>query len=448
MTADYGRPAGSTPRYSALIDQAAYLMLCGFLFSIPWEQSPEFGTFPYGHVLAGGALGLALLGMGVTGKWRHLSRAHYLMATLVALSTASLMWTADADETLERAGTYLQLLVVVWLIWEIATTEKRIVGLLRAYLFGILLTSLLTIYNFATGITTAELDATRGVEQWEQTRFSIVGINENDLGLMLAMSIPMTIYLIVRVRNLWARLFLWAQLGVCVTAILLTGSRGAFLSTFVASLMLPLAMRRMPRSQQIMAGVACAVVILGAIAFIPADTWHRLFQTGTQISEGTLTHRTLIWSAGLGVLRDHPFLGVGSGAYAASTMSVVGVPWVAHNTFLSVLVELGVFGALLLIALLVTLFLTTRRMPYLEKSLWLTILLTWSLGVMALTWEYRKPTWIMFGLLVAHAYVRRGRNRKPAAIQNPIAAYQVYAETRSYAQPSVAVFQGEGIPQR
>jgi hypothetical protein len=33
--------------------------------------------------------------------------------------------------------------------------------------------------------------------------------------------------------------------------------------------------------------------------------------------------------------------------------------------------------------------------------------LTWTIGVSALTWEYRKPTWLLFGLLAAHVYSRR-----------------------------------------
>jgi len=37
------------------------------------------------------------------------------------------------------------------------------------------------------------------------------------------------------------------------------------------------------------------------------------------------------------------------------------------------------------------------------------ILLTGSRG--ALTWEYRKPTWLLFGLLAAHAYSRRRVSR-------------------------------------
>jgi O-antigen ligase len=117
----------------------------------------------------------------------------------------------------------------------------------------------------------------------------------------------------------------------------------------------------------------------------------------------------LIWSAGLAAFREHPFLGVGSGAYAATVFKVVNVPYVAHNTFISVLVELGVFGALLVLALMASLYYSAFRMRSLEARLWVTVLLTWTAGVMALAWEYRKPTWIMFGLLVAHAYSRRNK---------------------------------------
>jgi O-antigen ligase len=85
----------------------------------------------------------------------------------------------------------------------------------------------------------------------------------------------------------------------------------------------------------------------------------------------------------------------------------VDIPYVAHNTFLSVLVELGIVGALLLGGLLVSAFRSALRMPSLERCLWVALLLTWSVGVSSLTWEYRKPTWFLFGILAAHVYARR-----------------------------------------
>jgi O-antigen ligase len=266
---------------------------------------------------------------------------------------------------------------------------------------------MLTIYNFASGATAARLEASRGVERWEEGRYSIMGVNENDLGLMLAVSLPLIIYLVTRVKSNVMRTFLWIQLVACIAAILLTGSRGALFSALVASAMLPLSFRFLPAPQKIAATLACAGAAACAILFVPAETSGRLMQFSTELAQGTLTHRTLIWSAGLAAFREHPFLGIGSGAYAAAVLRVVNVPYVAHNTFLSVLVELGVVGALLLLGLVASLYYTAFRMRGLERRLWVTVLLTWTVGVMALAWEYRKPTWVMFGLLLAHAYSRR-----------------------------------------
>jgi len=353
---------------------------------------------------------MALLSLGVNRRHRKLSTMHYWMISLVGLSMVSLLWTIDWDSTATRIGTYAQLLVVVWLIWELAVVESRILGLMQAYVLGISFASALTIYNFSTGTTAAQLQAARGVEKWEETRYSIMGVNENDLGLMLAMCIPIMIYLVIRTRGSLIRLFLWGQLVTCIVAILLTGSRGSLISAAIALLMLPLTIGYLTGRHKLAAVLACAGVVVCGVFFIPAGIWARLLGLSTELTKGTLTHRTLIWSAGLAAFRDHPFLGVGSGAFPAAVLRIVDISYVAHNTFLSVLVELGVVGALLLIGLVFSMFYAAFRMLYLERCLWVTVLLSWTVGVMALTWEYRKPTWVMFALLSAHVYARRKRH--------------------------------------
>lgn len=394
---------------AAALERIAYFGLCWFLFSLPWEEAPQLNGFILSRWLGVATLAVAVLQLAVKNARRSFSVVHYLMASFGALSAVSVFWSADVESTLTRIGTYSQLLIAVWLMWELAPAEVRVLGLMRAYLLGIFVASMLTIYNFASGTTAAQLEAARGVERFEEGRYSIMGVNENDLGLMLAMSLPMMIYLVIRVKSNVMRTFLWIQLVACIAAILLTGSRGALISAAVASIMLPLSFRFLPASQKVAAALACAGAAACAIFLIPAETWGRLLLFSTELTQGTLTHRTLIWSAGLAAFREHPFLGIGSGAYAATVLKVVNVSYVAHNTFLSVLVELGVVGALLMLALMASLYYTAFRMRGLERRLWVTVLLTWTVGVMALTWEYRKPTWIMFGLLVAHAYSRRAR---------------------------------------
>jgi O-antigen ligase len=401
-------PAG----VAAALDRLAYGMLCAFVFAVPWEEAvPMLGGFVIGRWLGLAAFAIVLLRLAATRLGRPLAAPHYGMLALVGWAALSVLWTVDLDITLVRIGTYLQLLTAVWLIWELALTQKRVVGLLQAYVLGAGVSSLWVIANFIAGRTAAQLAASMGRNVWETSRYSISGFNENDLGLMLALSIPMTFYLLTSLRASLRSALYWLQLAACVTAILLTGSRGALLAATVALAMFPLTMSRMPhwpRRRRLTALALCLAVVAGGAYLAPESSWRRLSEIGTEMTQGTMTHRTVIWAAGMEAFREHAFLGVGAGAYAPAVVKTLDIPYVAHNTFLSVLVELGVVGALLGAALLAGLFDCARRMARLERRLWTVLLLTWVVGVSALTWEYRKPTWLLFGLLAAHVWARRG----------------------------------------
>jgi O-antigen ligase len=396
----------SSHRVGIALSGVAYTILCAFIFVTPWDESvPLLGGFLIGRWLGLLALGVAALWIGVTGRFRRISTMHYALASLAGWSALSILWTADWDSTLTRAGTYLQLLTAVWLIWEVAATESRVLGLLQCYVLGTYVSSVSTIVNFIQGRTAAQLANAKGYSAWDLPRYTISGVNENDLGVMLALSIPMAFYLVARQKQRLIRCICWLQLVVATTAILLTGSRGAL---FAGSIAIALAVVfRLPPAQRLgllFAGVGMAA---SGSLFIPQTTWDRLSSAGSEISEGTMTHRTVIWAAGMDAVRDHTFLGVGAGAYGLSVLKAVDIPYVAHNTFISVFVELGVVGAMLLGGLLAVAFLHAILMPSLERYLWMTLLLTWSVGVSSLTWEYRKPTWFLFGLLAAHVYARR-----------------------------------------
>jgi len=386
--------------------------LCAFVFVIPWDESvPLLGGFLMGRWLGSLAFGVTVLWIALTGRVRRVSAVHYALAGLAGWSALSVLWTADWDSTITRAGTYLQLLTAVWIIWELATTESRVLGLLQCYVLGTYISSISTIVNYVQGRTAAELAAAKGFTVWELPRYTISGVNENDLGVMLALSIPMTFYLAARRKGWLTRCLCWLQLGAATTAVLLTGSRGAM---FAASVAVLLALFGMPSAQGLSLKFAGLTVVALGTLFIPQEIWDRLLSTGTELSEGTLTHRTVIWAAGLDAVRDHAFLGVGAGAYGLTVLKAVDIPYVAHNTFLSVFVELGVVGALILGGLLASAFLYAFHMPSLERCLWIALLLTWSAGVSSLTWEYRKPTWFLFGMVAAHVYARRSEPLRTA----------------------------------
>jgi O-antigen ligase len=151
------------------------------------------------------------------------------------------------------------------------------------------------------------------------------------------------------------------------------------------------------------------LVVCVGLVFIPSSSWERLSTIPDELRQGTLTGRTVIWGSGLEVFRAHPFLGVGAAAFRYSLGRTLSEPIVAHNTFLSVLVEQGVIGFTLFCAWLGVLALSVSTMPSLPQKLWIVTLGVWVVGVSSLSWEMRKPTWFFFGLLMAQwASLERG----------------------------------------
>lgn len=76
---------------------------------------------------------------------------------------------------------------------------------------------------------------------------------------------------------------------------------------------------------------------------------------------------------------------------------------VAHNVFVGVLVETGTVGFVLYMVILISLARRVWLMPKMERNLWFTVLAVWGVGAMSLSWELRKPTWIIFGLILTQS---------------------------------------------
>ena len=135
-------------------------------------------------------------------------------------------------------------------------------------------------------------------------------------------------------------------------------------------------------------------------------SFQRLGTTGSEISEGDLNNRTNNWREGLASFAEHPLMGIGSNMYR----SVNSLGKVAHNSFVSVLVEVGLIGFALFGIILTIALIQAWGQPKWDSRFWLTILLVWATGAFCLTWEYRKSTWLFLSLLIASASLNSDRN--------------------------------------
>jgi O-antigen ligase len=384
-----------TPRIQCPdVSSVAFVSLWIFVFCVPWEEEVSIVRgVAVSHLIGAGAAVAGVLACLIDRRIRRLDPLHYLLCTLVLWSALTCCWSVAPELSAVRAASCAQLLLMIWLIWEFAPTESRQLSLLQAYVLGSYVSACSVIYSFVTG-NGDNLGLVDG-------RYSASGFNENELGIILALSLVMSCYLLA--RNAGPPLIWLLHVPVCVLAICLTGSRGSFIASTVALLMFPLSFASLRRAHRKFGVIALLLVIAAGIVFVPRSTWERIGTIRSEISEGTLTKRTFIWAAGLDVYREHPVGGVGAGAFGASVYSKLDIPYVAHNSYLSVLVELGAVGAILFVALLVGLFRLAAQLPKLERRAWTILLLTWAVAVFSVTWEHRKPTWFLFGLLIAQA---------------------------------------------
>lgn len=406
-----------------ILDKLAFASLWLLVFAIPWEDAitiKGFGTSArLIGILAGG---LGFLAIFDKGKIRRPAPGHFAMLLFVILAGTSYMWSLYPEGTAMQIGTYIQLLMMVWLIWELAPQAIEQTRLMQAYILGTFVSGIDTIYLFLTHQESA------------YQRYAGAGLDANDLGLMMALSIPISYVLLLQAKG-WTAWVYRLQLVLAGTTILLTASRGAAVASIVALAIVPLASSNLSGQKKIAILLTAVLLVCAAAFFIPDSSWQRLSTAPSEFEHGTLTGRTVIWKAGWEIFQDHPVVGIGANAFRLIVSRVLAEPIrldqeayppapPAHNTFLSVLVEQGIVGLLIFCTLLGVLAISVGELPILPRRMWGLMLVVWAVGVSSLTWEMRKPTWFLFGLITAQcaslAIERRERIKAPAFGQNRV----------------------------
>jgi len=161
----------------------------------------------------------------------------------------------------------------------------------------------------------------------------------------------------ITVEAFTSRLWIWLFMaGVCATALLLTGSRGATAATLFAVIVFVIAYMMARRAST--SSIASLIVFLmlggGILLYLSGD--FLLFRLADQFDEG-LGGRAEIYANATATMRDHLWLGAGYGAFedAYAFYSTGEGPFfkriaAAHNVYLELIIELGLPAALILLA--------------------------------------------------------------------------------------------------
>jgi len=297
---------------------------------------------------------------------------------------------------------WLQTLLFVYILWDLYRTRAALLAGLQAYVLGAYAAIFGAVLNYLGS----------SAFYTNQDRYSLGDTNPDGYGFIVALGVPVACYLAA--SGEMPKIVRWLNYGYIPAAFLgiaLSGTRTASVGAAVGLLYGLATLTRL----RLFTRVAVVALLAAALFFLfpvvqPLTSFQRLGTTPTEVTEGDLNGRIAQWEQGLRAFVDHPVLGVGTDQYrTVNTLSKV-----AHNSYLSVLVELGLIGFVLFAAIFWIVVGRARRLPRWDRNFWLTVLLVWAIGASTLTWEHRKTTWLFLTFVVAAAAAGAGRVRRPA----------------------------------
>lgn len=374
------------------MNKVSFILLLSFLLTIPVEDSLAFSS----------ELSInRLIGMVAMGVWgilvltrQKIRRVHpFLLCTLLFIvwNLFSVFWTIDRDLTISRIKTYIQLGIMCLMIWDLVDSKKRLRIAIQAYVVGAYISVFGTIINFIKG---------EEAYLYSGGRYVATGFNANDLAVILALGLPLAWYLVISaVENSgkrWLAVINLLYIPTAIFAIFLTGSRGGFITAMLSIFYILPTVNRMGRKVKIPFSILIIILMIAAVMIIPDSTMQRIMSTFRSGETDYLGGRLQIFADAAGIIDQHPWLGIGSGAFKSATRFGT----IAHNTFLSILSETGIIGFLLFCFILIVAGLEAIKHPRYEALFWITLMGMWAIGGSSVSWDYQKPTWLLLTLVV------------------------------------------------
>jgi len=349
-------------------------------------------------ILAAGAWASTVL---TAGRIRTPHTLHVVALLFVLWNACSLLWTVDGPATQTRVLTYAQLWVLLLVVWETVKTVTALRQVLLANVIGCYVAAATMVMSYVTQGSGSEVHG----------RVTLGNFNPNDAGVILALGLPMACYLLAsRWPGPWRRpvvVIVATYLPLGAFAALGTGSRAALLALVPAVWYAARLLRRSRPRLALATFGGLGILAVAALPLLPTRALDRLGNTG-------LNERGDVWAEAIRIIHDHPLGGAGAGAFRTAA---TGVNKVGHNFVLALMAEIGVVGLALFVVMMVVALRALRPAPRPLRELWYTVFAAWTFAALLHNWEYRKLTWLMFGLMTAcGALARRsaeGDDRRP-----------------------------------
>ncbi len=199
--------------------------------------------------------------------------------------------------------------------------------------------------------------------------------NPNPLGGFLAMICPLALAAAIATRDLTRRL-LWGFCAIALAATIIpTHSKGALLALAVAlvafALMLSLQARRLRPLTLVVLLIIGLTFLIGGLGAWFSPLLRARVVSALDLHSASNMFRILTWKGTVHLFTAHPWTGVGPAAfkYVYPNYAIAGYVEAAHQNYLQMFAELGVFGGAIFLWLLGAILFTGRRAIALSDDL-------------------------------------------------------------------------------
>ncbi len=380
----------------------SYILLAVFVFSLPWQNAVSIaGTRSFSSLLG---IVVVLTTALVVYRERRVAVPPPLFFALFAFAVLQLIsfwWSIRYSVSIERGQTLLQLVAMVWIVGELADGPRRFFGLMQAYLLGAVVVAFFLIQAYLSG------------QALESYRYAPEDFSLNGSAIMLAIGISFALILVHQrepARFLYLNI---AFVPLAMFAVVLTGSRSGFIATVLALLGIVLVIG----GQRALQRVVWSTAILSAfvVLFFAVSSDQQLEENVKRISFAsetsslaTLTGRTTIWSAGIDSFQESPFLGKGGGTFPLAVRDELGSPRAPHNLFISVAVEGGIVGLVVIVIALLAALVPTLRVRGILRALFVILFLVVLEMAFIANVDTNKVVWFVLALLSMAPVALRG----------------------------------------
>ena len=335
------------------------------------------------------------------------------------------IFTIDGSSFLKML-VFVCFMSVYFIIKNIISSPYLVKRCLYALVASSMLISAYGIYqNYFSVLSTGWQD----VAVFAEIRGRVVSLfdNPNVLGEFLILIFPITLGLMANAKKLNERFLLFVSAVMSCFCLVFTWSRGAWIGCVIATVLFLCV-----SSKYFFTAGILSLPVVSAFVFLKSDS--AVIQRITNFKDSSTAYRLNIWKGVLRMLEDVGFfgLGIGEGAFGKiyPNYAMAGVEEAphAHNLYLQIVSEMGIF-ALLFFLVFIFLFAQfslsfcknamSRSNKLICMGIFCGVLAILIQGLTDYVWyNYRifLLFWIVIGLGVAHVYTSKGTEEESVQI--------------------------------